>query len=138
MDKYTQSDVDNLFKEAKQSDRLRAHLNLHSSYQDKVQRLLIGLLQGSFVEPHYHSEPQQWEMFVVLNGVIEFCTYSHDGIELSSEWIGENQDSSMLQIEPNEIHSVKCMSDKALMLEIKEGPFNPENAKTFPVFTQAG
>lgn len=28
-----------------------------------------------------------------------------------------------------EIHSVECISNKTLMLEIKEGPFNPDFAK---------
>lgn len=48
--------ITKLYREAKDSDRLRAHHLLHTSHQDKVQRLLIGLIKGSYVEPHYHNK----------------------------------------------------------------------------------
>ncbi|MCV5333107.1 cupin fold metalloprotein, WbuC family, partial [Escherichia coli] len=38
---------------------------------------------------------------------------------------------SVVEFSPGDIHSVKCLSPKALMLEIKEGPFDPRKAKAF-------
>ena len=54
--------IDALFKSAESSLRKRAHLNLHKTYEDKVQRLYIALVCGSYVEPHYHEKHNQWEM----------------------------------------------------------------------------
>ncbi|EJD6537249.1 WbuC family cupin fold metalloprotein [Proteus mirabilis] len=121
----------NLYKEAEKSERLRAHLLLHQSHKDKVQRLLIALVKGSYVEPHYHELPHQWEMFVILEGTIEVALYDHMGEIIESFLAGENTDTSIVNLEPNEVHSIKCLSEKALMLEVKEGPFDANYAKKF-------
>ncbi|HEI7949980.1 TPA: WbuC family cupin fold metalloprotein [Proteus mirabilis] len=121
----------NLYKEAEKSERLRSHLLLHQSHQDKVQRLLIALVKGSYVEPHYHELPHQWEMFIILEGTIEVTLYDHMGSIIENFLAGENTDISIVSLEPNEIHSIKCISSQALMLEIKEGPFDPNYAKKF-------
>ncbi|EMV2013481.1 WbuC family cupin fold metalloprotein [Proteus mirabilis] len=121
----------NLYKEAEKSERLRSHLLLHQSHQDKVQRLLIALVKGSYVEPHYHELPHQWEMFVILEGTIKVTLYDHMGSIIENFLAGENTDISIVSLEPNEIHSIKCISSQALMLEIKEGPFDPNYAKKF-------
>lgn len=126
--------LESLYNEARSSQRLRAHLNLHQSFDDKVQRLYIAMLKGSFVEPHFHKNTHQWEMFFVLEGVICLKTYHSEGNVKQCFWVGENHESQSIEISPNEIHSVECISDRALLLEIKEGPFNPEEAKIFPEF----
>lgn len=121
----------NLYKEAEKSERLRSHLLLHQSHQDKVQRLLIALVKDSYVEPHYHELPHQWEMFVILEGQIEVTLYDHVGSIINKFLAGENTDISIVNLEPNEVHSIKCISPQALMLEVKEGPFDPNYAKKF-------
>ncbi|WP_367651912.1 WbuC family cupin fold metalloprotein [Vibrio sp. Y42_MX_L11] len=40
----TQENIASLFEQANNSPRKRAHLNLHASFDDKVQRLYIALL----------------------------------------------------------------------------------------------
>lgn len=123
--------LDHLYNEAKKSERLRSHLLLHKSHEDKVQRLLIALVKDSYVEPHYHELPHQWEMFVILEGQIEITLYNNSNEIKESFLAGENTSISIVNLEPNEIHSIKCISPKALMLEIKEGPFDPNYAKKF-------
>ncbi|MGI2095712.1 WbuC family cupin fold metalloprotein [Shewanella glacialipiscicola] len=123
---------DYLFQDAALSPRKRTHLNLHSSFDDKVQRLYIAMLKGSYVEPHYHNLPHQWEMFFVLQGVIHLKLFNADGSLKESVLIGEGHDVLSMELQPNDIHSVECISDRVLMLEIKEGPFKPECAKVFP------
>lgn len=111
------------------SPRKRAHLNLHNSFEEKVQRLFISLTRGCYVKPHYHELPHQWEMFVVIEGVVEVVFYSTGGQVQQRLLVGEGQDCKAIEIHPMDIHSVECISEKALMLEIKEGPFNPDFAK---------
>jgi cupin fold WbuC family metalloprotein len=121
-----------LYEQAAVSERLRAHSLLHHSHQDRVQRLLIAMVQGSFVEPHYHELPHQWEMFSVLEGVISVTLHSADGKMISSFKAGPLEDVSLIEFAPGDIHSIECISNKALLLEIKEGPFDPNYAKAFP------
>ena len=123
---------ENLFQEAALSPRKRAHSNLHLSFDDKVQRLYIAMLKGSYVEPHYHELPHQWEMFFVFQGVIHLRLYNSDCSIKESLLIGEGHEVQSMELQPNDIHSVECISERALMLEIKEGPFKPEFAKALP------
>ncbi|HIH6359276.1 TPA: WbuC family cupin fold metalloprotein, partial [Escherichia coli] len=43
--------VDELVNNARVSERKRTHYLLHTSHQDKVQRLIITMVKGSYVEP---------------------------------------------------------------------------------------
>ncbi|MBL4240366.1 WbuC family cupin fold metalloprotein [Vibrio fluvialis] len=134
MNKYGRDLYQNLYKDAKQSSRKRTHFNLHKSYDEKVQRLIIALVRGSFVEPHFHSLSHQWESFFVLEGKIEVNIYTDEGEIASSCIIGDNEEFQFIELQPKEIHSVQCISEVATILEIKEGPFIPENAKTIAEF----
>ncbi len=119
-----------LYAQAVQSERKRSHQLLHRSLNEKVQRLLIAMVQGSYVEPHFHELEHQWEMFVVLEGCIKITTYDLSGQILSEKLMSsEGGSASIAEVAPKEIHSVECISGRALLLEVKEGPFNPSFAK---------
>ncbi|WP_134690957.1 WbuC family cupin fold metalloprotein [Enterobacter hormaechei] len=120
-----------LYDQAGQSERLRSHLLLHESHQDKVQRLLIALVKGSYVDPHYHELPHQWEMFIVMQGQVQVCLYGKDGDIINKFVAGENTAINIVEFSPGDIHSVECLSTRALMMEVKEGPFDPTFAKAF-------
>ena len=124
--------LESLFQQAELSPRKRIHLNLHTSFGDKVQRLYIAMIKGSYVEPHYHELPHQWEMFFVLQGEILLKLYNVDGSVKESMLIGVGHEVQSIELHPYDIHSIECISDRALLVEIKEGPFNPELAKVFP------
>lgn len=129
MRKITQADIKTLFEQANHSPRKRAHLNLHASFDEKVQRLYIALLKGSYVEPHYHELVHQWEMFIVQSGVLKVTLHNKDGSVISSFLVGDGQDVQSVEFQPGDVHSVECVSEQALMLEIKEGPFIEKHAK---------
>ncbi|QXB02316.1 WbuC family cupin fold metalloprotein [Aeromonas sp. FDAARGOS 1416] len=120
-----------LYRDAAASERLRTHYLLHASHTEKVQRLLIAMVKGSYVEPHFHQFPHQWEMFTLISGVIRVCLYESNG-DVRHELIINAQDPlPLVEFLPNEIHSVECLSDYALLLEIKEGPFDARTSKSF-------
>lgn len=125
----SQEDMASLFEKASNSPRKRAHLNLHTSFDDKVQRLYIALLKGSQVGPHFHALAHQWEMFIVQNGLLKVTLHNKDGSEKNSILVGDKQNVQAVEFKPGDIHSVECISGKALILEIKEGPFIEEHAK---------
>lgn len=129
MNIYCDESLSSLFLNAKQSPRKRAHFNLHSSFDDKVQRLFIALVKGSYVKPHYHELSHQWEMFVVISGTVRICIFDITGQLEKEILVGDGQQSKVIELFPNEVHSVECISETALMLEVKEGPFNPKFAK---------
>lgn len=124
--------IDTVFENALKSERKRSHLLLHHTHEDKVQRLLIGLVKGSYVEPHYHELLNQWELFTVLSGDLKITLYNAQGDIKKEFHAGPEHTTSIVEFSPGDIHSVECISDRALMLEVKEGPFNPNYAKAFP------
>lgn len=126
------STLETLFSEANKSERLRSHYLLHHSHNDKVQRLLIALVKGSYVEPHCHELSTQWEMFLVIEGQIKVTLYNESGTIQRVFLAGTETNTSIVEFSPHEIHSVECLSTRALMLEVKEGPFDPAFAKKFP------
>ncbi|MBS4432308.1 cupin fold metalloprotein, WbuC family [Pectobacterium punjabense] len=129
---YNNEYLSPLFESAKESLIKRSHLNLHANYDEKVQRLFIALTKGSYVRPHYHALPHQWEMFIVIEGCVEICIYDNEGGVIKKFNVGENTNSAVVELNPYDIHSLECISDKALILEVKEGPFLIEYAKTYP------
>ncbi|EFO1786242.1 WbuC family cupin fold metalloprotein [Escherichia coli] len=128
----TCTELHELYDNARKSERLRAHLLLHSCHDDKVQRLVIGMVKGSYVEPHFHELPHQWEMFIVMEGQIKVCLYNQSGAIVRAFVAGDDADSSVVEFAPGDIHSVECISEQALMMEVKEGPFDSNYAKVFP------
>ena len=123
--------IDELYQQAELSERKRSHFLLHQSHQDKVQRLMIALVKGSYVEPHFHELPHQWEMFSVTEGCIKVCIHDAKGKIINDFMAGPAEETILVEFAPNEIHSVECISERALMLEVKEGPFDPRYAKSF-------
>ncbi|MCU9564840.1 WbuC family cupin fold metalloprotein [Proteus mirabilis] len=126
---YNNEYLSSLIENAKNSQIKRAHLNLHTSYDEKVQRLFIALTKGSYVSPHYHALRHQWEMFVVISGILKVLHYNSKGIVCSEILVGDNQPTKVIEFSPYDIHSVECISDTALMLEIKEGPYIEASSK---------
>ena len=57
-----------LIELAQNAERLRAHLCLHNSHQDRVQKILIALTKGTYIPPHFHKKIHQWEHFQVIIG----------------------------------------------------------------------
>lgn len=132
MREFSRKLFDSMYQKAKESPRKRSHHNLHVSFDDKVQRLFIALVKGSYVTPHFHDQQHQWENFFVIEGIVKVCLYNPDGTIRKTLFVGEGKDCQAIEFLPNDIHSVECISERAFMLEIKEGPFVADAAKVFP------
>ncbi|EHR8150101.1 WbuC family cupin fold metalloprotein [Escherichia coli] len=117
---------------ASNNPRLRAHLNLHKSYQDKIQRILISLKRGTYIPPHYHKYDHQWEYFQVIEGIVDLYIFNNSGTVLDIINLGDVNGALFAQIEPYTIHTLVCRSPYASVIEIKEGPFVEAEAKIVP------
>ncbi|SDE16477.1 cupin fold metalloprotein, WbuC family [Bradyrhizobium brasilense] len=69
---------DELLEAATSATRLRTHMLLHESHADRVQRLIISLQRGTYVQPHRH--PEQWELIVPLQGTLAVYVFSDAGV----------------------------------------------------------
>jgi cupin fold WbuC family metalloprotein len=113
--------LDALCEAARNSERRRAHLLLHSGHQDQVQRLVIAVEPGTYVRAHRHSE--QWEMLVLLRGRVDVLLLS-DGSALQQR-AALNPASPVLQIPMGQCHCAIVRDSGSVVMEIKPGPYRP-------------
>lgn len=117
------------------SERLRYHLNLHRSYDDPVQRVVIALARGTYIPPHYHEFNHQWESFNLIEGKVNVIIFNFRGVVTDVITLSQSTGVFGVELEPGTIHTICCASDNAVIMEIKEGPFNPEKAKVIPIWS---
>jgi cupin fold WbuC family metalloprotein len=113
--------LDDLCEAARNSERGRAHLLLHSGHQDQVQRLVIAVEPGTYVRAHKHSE--QWEMLVLLRGRLDVLLLS-DGAELQQRATLDAA-SPVIQIPMGQCHCAIARESGSVVMEIKPGPYRP-------------
>ncbi len=124
-----------LYLKAGRSERLRAHHNIHTSFDEKVQRLAIALMQGTYIPPHQHVQSSQWEFFHVIEGTVKLLIFSEHGDVVDILFLGDQQPVFAVQLPPGTLHTLICVSERAFLLEWKEGPFQPELAKSIPLWS---
>jgi len=118
-----------LEKEAISSPRKRAHLNLHLSYNDPIQKTVIALSRKTYIPPHFHKYDYQKELFIVLNGELKLVVFNEEGVVLK---VIKLLPGEIVEILPFTIHTVVCLSCTAQIVEIKCGPFVADESKEIP------
>lgn len=112
-----------MLNKAQNSPRKRSHQNLHNSFDDPVQRLCIGLVKGTYIRPHIHSQSNKWEMMLAVRGAVGVLFFDQDGVVQERHELTQNRSLIGLDVVPGTWHAVFPLSDKAILLEIKEGPY---------------
>lgn len=127
---YSAEALRDLTRRATETARRRAHLNVHDTLDAPVQRLFIALEPDTYVRPHRHSQPDKWELFVVLDGALDVLIFDAQGgvarcIPLSAVA------HRAVEIAPNTWHSLICRQAGTLAFEVKQGPYTPTDDKDF-------
>ena len=116
--------LDKLTEEAKASPRLRMNLDLRNSNADQSQRMLNAIEPGSPLPIHRHRHTSEtvvclrgrlvWEFYDELERI---CT---ERIELSP-----NGQVVALNIPAGQWHTVRALESGSVILEMKEGAYEP-------------
>jgi len=121
--------LDDLGRQAAASRRRRQHFNLHTSYADPCQRLVNSLMHDSYIRPHRHSVDPKFETLIALQGAMGCIHFDDRGNVARLVRFGAGSDCPAIVVEPNEWHTVVALSETAVLLEVKAGPFDPSAAK---------
>lgn len=122
--KITQALLDQLTEQAKASPRLRMNYDLRNSDADHSQRMLNAIEPGSLLPIHRHKETS--ETVVCLRGRLVWEFYDDlerrcsDRIELTP-----NGPVVALNVPLGQWHTVKSLESGSVILEVKEGPYEP-------------
>ena len=120
----SQTILDSLTEKAKASPRLRMNLDLRNSSEDLSQRMLNAIEPGSPLPIHRHKHTS--ETVVCLRGRLieefydEFERICTDRIELTP-----NGPITLVNIPAGQWHTVKALESGTVLLECKDGLWEP-------------
>ena len=119
--KITQAILDQLTEQAKASPRLRMNYDLRNSAEDKSQRMLNALEPGTVLPIHRHRSTS--ETVVCIRGHFEEYFYDENGN--LTETVDMVPGGIVLNIEIGQWHSLKSLESGTVLLEIKDGAYEP-------------
>ncbi len=121
--------LDSLIVKAKESPRKRAHFNLHPELSDQVQRLCIAMEPGTYVRPHRHSDPETWEVLLILRGSLALNIFDEKGKVLERTVLNARGPVTALEFPRNTWHAPVSLESGTVVFEIKQGPYKPIEEK---------
>lgn len=131
------AEFDQLSAAARNSSRLRINRNLHASYEEPFQRLLIAIEPGSYIQPHRHTTPAKPESFVLLRGALAMVLFDDNGEVMEAPVLSVTTGLQIVDVVPGEWHMAVCLQPGTLFYEAKPGPYTPLSDKDFAHFAPA-
>lgn len=129
--------LDGLGAKAQSLPRRRTHHNLHDDLSAPVQRLFVALQPGSYVRPHCHREPNKWELLVAIAGRLAVLIFEPDGRLRERLELAPDGDGRAVEFPPGTWHAVVALAPDSVMLEVKQGPYQPTPAADFAAWAPA-
>jgi len=129
----TQELLDNIAEQARSNPRQRQNYNLHQR-SEKVQRFINVLQPETYVRPHRHRRPPEvngFELFLVIQGELGMIILDESGQILHTELIAANGATRGIELPEGTFHTLVALAPDTVMLEVKEGPYNPSTDKEF-------
>ena len=128
--RFSARDLTALSERATVAERLRTHLNVHTSADAAVQRLFIATEPDTYMRPHRHPELHKWEFFLVLRGRLDLLVFSEGG-QLRERIVLSAEATPAVEIPAGTFHAYVCMTPGTVALEVKEGAYIPTPERDF-------
>jgi len=133
--------LDQLVMQAVSSPRKRQHCNVHTSYDEPVQRLFNAVEPDSYIRPHRHSHDPRVETLLGIRGAFTFIAFDEAGeIVESFEFGPQSSDANPgvgVEVPPGLWHTVIAKEPGSVLFEIKAGPFDACKAKEWATWAPA-
>jgi cupin fold WbuC family metalloprotein len=125
--------LDELTAEARFNRRKRQHKNIHETYQDPCQRLFNAIEPSSYIRPHRHRTARKAETLIAVRGLLAMLTFDEQGKILDVIRFSSGSRGLVFavgaEVPANTWHTVVALETGCVLLEIKAGPFDPDEAK---------
>lgn len=139
--RLTQDLLDTIAHQSRTSPRQRQNYNFHE-LTDRVQRFLNVLQPGTYVRPHCHRRMpgvNGFEFFLVLQGELGLVVMDQLGQVLQIERVSAQGPTQAIELPEGTYHTLVALAADTVILELKEGPYNPQTDKDFiPTFPLEG
>lgn len=117
--------LDSLTETAKGSNRHRAHFNLHPELHDPVQRLCIAMEPETYVRPHRHSDPETWEVLMILRGSLALNFFDDSGKLVDRKILSAKGPLAAIEFPQSTWHAPASLEPGTVVFEVKQGPYKP-------------
>ncbi|MEB3338847.1 MAG: WbuC family cupin fold metalloprotein [Leptolyngbyaceae bacterium] len=131
--RLTQELVDVVAQQAQTSPRLRKNYDFHQP-SEKVQRFINVLQPGTYIRPHRHLRDagiNGFEFFLVLQGELGMLILNDQGEIIHTERIGGATSTYAIELAEGTYHTLVALAPNTVILELKEGPYEPSTDKNF-------
>lgn len=132
--KITQALLDELTAQAKASPRLRMNRDLRNSPEDKSQRMLNAMEPGTQLPVHRHTKTS--ETVVCLRGRLRQFFYNDEGVVTDVIDLEPMSDCVALNIPSGQWHTVEVMESGTVILECKDGAYEPLGEGDILIFSE--
>ena len=127
--------IDRIAEQARSNVRLRQNYNFHD-HSEKVQRFINVLQPGTYVRPHRHcraADINGFEFFLVLQGTLGLAVLNDRGEIGHWEQASAQGPTRGIELPEGTYHTLVALEPNTVILELKEGPYNPSGDKEFLV-----
>lgn len=125
--------LNELTAQAQGSPRKRQHRNIHESYADPCQRLFNAIEPGSYIPPHRHAADPRDELLIAVRGLMALVEFDEQGKVTGVVRFGASRNGEGLavgaEVSANTWHTVIALEPGCVLLEVKAGPFRPNQPK---------
>jgi cupin fold WbuC family metalloprotein len=129
------SQLDELIAKASSAARGRAHLPVHASADDPVQRFFVAARQESYFRPHRHLTRS--ELAVGVRGRLDVVTFDSEGRVVGRYGIGEGADNLGYEAANGTWHTLVALTEDCVFFEVKQGPYDPATSVDFAPWAPA-
>jgi cupin fold WbuC family metalloprotein len=127
--------LDELAAKAALSPRRRAHLNIHATAADLVQRFVVVALADAYFRPHRHASKS--ELAVLLRGRVDVLTFDEAGTVTARYTVGDDTASMAYETPERTWHTLVPGPAGCAFFEVKEGPYDAATATEFAAWAPA-
>lgn len=125
--------LDNIARQARSSPRLRQNYNFHD-VSERVQRFINVLQPGTYIRPHRHLRVtgiNGFEFFLVCQGELGIIIMDENGQIIDKQLVSASGAIRGIELGEGTYHTLVALSPDTVILELKEGPYEPNTDKEF-------
>jgi len=130
---FSADHLNELTAKAQCNPRKRQHQNIHESYEDPCQRLFNAIELNSYIRPHRHTTDPRDELLIAVRGSMALVTFDEQGVVTKVVLFGAGRCGESLaigaEVPANTWHTVIALGSGCVLLEVKAGPFDPNQPK---------
>lgn len=130
-----------LTDKAKNNARLRQHHNLHASFDDPCQILFNAIDLNSYIRPHRHLTDPKNELLLAIRGTFGLVIFDDIGTIKQTVVLGEvsryENGITGVEVSASTWHTLIALEPDSILLEVKEGPFDPDQPKDLAAWAPA-